>query len=50
MSQRYTMPTGKIKGLLTDIATEELAHVEMISTMMYQLMDGATPKQLQEAG
>ncbi len=50
MSQRYTMPTGKIKGLLTDIATEELAHVEMISTMMYQLMEGATPKQLQEAG
>ena len=50
MSQRYIMPTGKTKGLLTDIATEELAHVEMISTMMYQLMEGATPAQLQEAG
>ena len=37
LSQRYTMPTGKSKGLLTDIGTEELAHVEMISTMVYML-------------
>lgn len=50
MSQRYIMPTGKTKGLLTDISTEELAHVEMISAMMFQLMEGATPAQLQEAG
>lgn len=35
LSQRYAMPTGKSRGLLTDIGTEELAHVEMISTMMY---------------
>ncbi len=50
MSQRYIMPTGKTKGLLTDISTEELAHVEIISSMMFQLMEGATPAQLQEAG
>ena len=50
MSQRYLMPSGKIKGLLTDISTEELAHVEMISAMLVQLMDGATSSQLQEAG
>ena len=30
LQQRYTMPTGKTKGLLTDIGTEELAHVEII--------------------
>ena len=50
MSQRYLMPTGKSKALLTDISTEELAHVEMISAMLVQLMDGATQGQLQEAG
>lgn len=50
MSQRYLMPTGKTKGLLTDISTEELAHVEVISAMLYQLMDGATPAQMEEAG
>ena len=41
-NQRYTMPTGKSKALLTDIATEEMAHVEMIATMIYQLMSNAT--------
>ena len=38
LQQRYTMPTGKSKALLTDIGTEEMAHVEMIATMIYQLM------------
>ena len=37
LSQRYTMPTGKTRALLTDIGTEELAHVEMIASMVYQL-------------
>ena len=50
ISQRYGMPTGRSKGLLTDIGTEELAHVEMISTMLFQMMDGATPAQLRDAG
>ena len=50
LSQRYTMPDEKGKALLTDIGTEELSHVEMISTMVYQLMKGATLKELKEAG
>lgn len=50
LSQRYTMPDERGKALLTDIGTEELAHVEMISTMVYQLMKGATLKELREAG
>lgn len=50
LSQRFTMPTGKSKALLTDIGTEELAHVEMISTMVYQLTQNATPDQLKAAG
>lgn len=50
LSQRYTMPTGKTKGLLTDIGTEELAHYEMICTMLYQLTKGASIKELKAAG
>lgn len=50
LNQRYTMPTGKSKGLLTDIGTEELAHVEMIATMVYQLTDGATVDELKKVG
>ena len=50
LSQRYTMPTGKTRALLTDIGTEELAHVEMICTMVYQLMKGATIDELKAAG
>ena len=50
LSQRYTMPTGKSKALLTDIGTEELAHVEMIAAMIYQLTRNATPEELKAAG
>lgn len=50
LNQRYTMPDDKGKALLTDIGTEELAHVEMICTMIYQLMKGATIEELKEAG
>lgn len=50
LSQRYTMPTGKSKGLLTDIGTEELAHVEIISTMMYQLTKGTSIEELKKHG
>ena len=37
LNQRYVMPYTEVKGLLTDIGTEELAHVEMISAILYQL-------------
>jgi len=50
LNQRYTMPDEKGKALLTDIGTEELAHVEMISTMIYQLMKDATLDELKKAG
>lgn len=50
LNQRYTMPDNKGKALLTDIGTEELAHVEMISTMVYQLMKDATLEEIKEAG
>lgn len=50
LNQRYNMPDDKGKALLTDIGTEELAHVEMISAMVYQLMKNATLKELKEAG
>ena len=50
LNQRYTMPDEKGKALLTDIGTEELAHVEIISTMIYQLMKDATLDELREAG
>ena len=40
LQQRYTMPTGKSKGLLTDIGTEELAHLEMVGTIVHQLTEG----------
>lgn len=50
LSQRYSMPTGKTKGLLTDIGTEELAHVEMIAAMVNQLTSEATPDELKAAG
>lgn len=50
LNQRYNMPDNKGKALLTDIGTEELAHVEMISTMVYQLTKNATIKELKEAG
>ena len=50
LNQRYTMPDNRGKALLTDIGTEELAHVEMISTMIYQLLKDATIEELKEAG
>jgi len=50
LNQRYTMPDDKGKALLTDIGTEEMAHVEIISSMIYQLMKGATIEELKNAG
>ena len=49
-NQRYSMPDGKGKALLTDIANEELGHVEMICAMVNQLTKGASEKELKEYG
>ena len=50
LNQRYTMPDNRGKALLTDIGTEELAHIEMISTMIYQLTKDATIDELESVG
>ena len=50
LNQRYTMPDDKGKAELTDIATEEFGHVEMICTMVYQLTKDATIEELKAAG
>ena len=50
LNQRFTMPDEKGKALLTDIGTEELGHVEMICTMLYQLTKDATVDELEKAG
>jgi spore coat protein JC len=50
LSQRYSMPLDQTKGLLTDIGTEELAHWEIIATMIYKLIKDVPAKKLREAG
>ena len=50
LSQRYTMPVKAVGGLLTDIGTEELAHMEMICAMVYQLTKNLTPEQAKAEG
>jgi spore coat protein JC len=49
LNQRYSIP-DKVIGLLTDIGTEEFAHLEMIATMIYKLTKDATPEQIKAAG
>jgi spore coat protein JC len=49
LNQRYSIP-DKVIGLLTDIGTEEFAHLEMIATMVYKLTKDATPEQMRAAG
>ncbi|GIM29508.1 hypothetical protein CPJCM30710_21740 [Clostridium polyendosporum] len=46
LNQRYSMPNGKTKAICTDIGTEELAHLEIIATMVYQLLRDATPDEM----
>ena len=50
LSQRYSMPCRKIGGLLTDIGTEELAHMEMICAMVYQLTKNVNVEEAKTAG
>ncbi len=50
LSQRFSMPYAELKGLLTDIGTEELGHLEMIGTIVYQLTRNLTDEQIKTAG
>ena len=50
LSQRFSMPYPELKGILTDIGTEELGHLEMIGTIVHQLTRNLTIDQIQEGG
>ena len=50
LSQRYTMPCREVGGLLTDIGTEELAHLEIVCAIIYQLTKDMTAEQAKTAG
>ncbi len=50
LSQRFSMPDRRIVGLLTDVGTEELAHVEMISAILYQLTRCLSPEEIKKSG
>jgi len=50
LSQRYSMPYDELKALLTDIGTEELAHMEMVSAMVFQLTRNLTPEEITRSG
>ena len=50
LSQRYSMPYPEAKGALTDIGTEELAHMEMIASIVHQLTRNLTPEEVKRQG
>ena len=50
LSQRYAMPVKEVKGILTDIGTEEMAHMEIVSAIIHQLTRDMTPEQIKKAG
>ena len=50
LSQRYSMPYPEIKGLLTDIGTEELGHLEMVGTLVHQLTRKMKEDDVKKAG
>ena len=50
LSQRYAMPYAELKGLLTDIGTEELGHLEMIGAIVYQLTRNLTIDEIKKSG
>ena len=50
LSQRYSMPFPELKGLLTDIGTEELGHLEMVAAVIHQLTREMTPEEIRKAG
>lgn len=50
LSQRYTMPYREVTGILTDIGTEELAHMEIICAIVHQLTRNLTPEEIEKTG
>ncbi len=50
LSQRYSMPYDRAKAALTDIGTEELAHLEMVGTIVHQLTRNLSPDEIEKQG
>lgn len=50
LNQRYAAPYAQVKGVLTDIGTEELAHLEIVSAILYQLTRNLTMEQIKASG
>ena len=50
LHQRYSCPYDKITGILTDVGTEELAHLEMVAAILYQLTRNLTEEQIKNSG
>jgi spore coat protein JC len=50
LSQRYAMPYRQVSGVLTDIGTEELAHLEIVGAIVHQLTRGLTPEEIKASG
>lgn len=50
LSQRYSIPYREVAGLLTDIGTEELAHLEMVATIVHQLTRNLSMEEIEKSG
>ncbi|OIQ11457.1 putative manganese catalase [Moorella thermoacetica] len=50
LTQRYIMPLPQSKAVLTDIGTEELAHMEIVATLVYNLIKDAPLEEIKRAG
>ena len=50
LNQRYTMPDGRVVGILTDVGSEELGHQEMVASIVYQLTRNLTPDEIIAGG
>ena len=50
LSQRYATPYREVAGLLTDIGTEELAHLEMIGAIVHQLTRNLSMEEIEKSG
>ena len=50
LHQRYSMPYGQVVGMLTDVGTEELAHLEIIAAILYQLTGGLSTDDIKRSG
>lgn len=50
LSQRFSMPYREVMGILTDVGTEELAHLEMVGTIVHQLTRNLSPEEISSSG